>query len=234
MKKACYGLKQAPREWWKKLHKFLLEQGFKANKSDICFYVLHVAGGVVLLLLYATTVELLHRYASLVSKAFLVSSEGPLTSYLGFDLEIDLRAYRVLLLMQRFMEKVFKRFKLVAKQSVKTPLPENFQAALEDAEAADDRFVEDFQYTEKVGSILYYMICMGPDIAFAVGLLARYSNKVSRVACAGVTQLLQYCYNTRHLHLVLGGRRATITAYCDSDWAGDRETRKSTGAYFVF
>ena len=241
MKKACYGLKQAPREWWKKLHKFLLEQGFRANKSDICFYVLHVTGGVVLLLLYvddllfaASTGELLHRYAGLVSKAFLVSSEGPLSSYLGFDLEIDLRRHRVFLLMQRFMEKVFNRFKLVAKQSVKTPLPENFQAALEDAVPADERFVEDFQYREKIGCILYYMICMRPDIAFAVGLLARYSNKVSRVACAGVTQLLQYCYNTRSLRLVLGGIRATITAYCDSDWAGDRETRKSTGAYIVF
>lgn len=242
MKKACYGLKQAPREWWKKLHAFLSQLGFKANQSDICFYVLHLAGGaLVLLLLYvddillaATTVELLRRYSSLISKAFRVSSEGPLTSYLGFDLEIDLRAYRIYLLMDRFMEKAFKRFKLVPKQSVRTPLPENFQAALEEAEEADDQFVQDFQYREKIGCILYYMICMRPDIAYAVGLLARYSNKVSRSACAGVTQLLQYCHNTRSQRLVLGGRRAYITAYCDSDWAGDRETRKSTGAYIVY
>ena len=41
MKKACYGLKQAPRQ-----HKFL-----SANKSDVCFYSLSLAGRVIVLLL---------------------------------------------------------------------------------------------------------------------------------------------------------------------------------------
>ena len=54
------------------------------------------------------------------------------------------------------------------------------------------------------------MICMRPDLCFAVGLLARYSNKVSKVAAAGVTQLMQFCWNTRHQTLRLGGATAYV------------------------
>jgi hypothetical protein len=246
MLKACYGLKQAPRAWWKQLSEFLESIGFVANKADVCFYVLHVAKGVyVLLLLYVddiifagSTDELTAQYSTMVSRRFRISSEGPLTTYLGFDIRLEPSTQKIYVCMQRFMEKVFKKFKMVAKASVKTPLPENFQASLEAAEQGgftlDEQYTLDFMYRHKVGSILYYMICMRPDIAYSVGLLARYSNKISGVACAGVTQLLQFCYNTRKIELALGGTKASVVAYFDSDWAGDRATRRSTGMHIIY
>ena len=72
-----------------------------------------------------------------------------------------------------------KRFGMVVKQSINTRIDENFQAALEKAEPADEVFAKDFQYREKVGCLLYFMICMCPHIGYAVGLLARQTNKVS-------------------------------------------------------
>lgn len=136
--------------------------------------------------------------------------------------------------MKRYVEKVFKRFKLVARQSVLTLLQEGIEAALSDAPLADDRFTEDFEYREKVGSALYYMLCMRPDIPFAIGLLARYSNKVSRVAAAGVTHLLYFIYNTRGTELTLEGHSAYIKAFCDADWADYRDSRRSTNCHIVY
>ena len=242
LKKAVYGLKQAPRQWWKKLHEFLRSLGFVPNQSDICLYVLHLTGGAfVLLLLYVddiilagTTEELVNRYASMISKTFRVSSEGPLHTYLGFDIDVQLEKKQVQLCMDKYMEKVFRRFKLEPKQSVVTPLPESIMAAVELAEPASEVFIDDFEYRAKVGCILYYMICMRPDICFAVGFLARYCNKVNKVAAAGVTQLLQYCYNTRKQSLILGGSSAYLCCYVDADWAGDRVDRCSTGCYILF
>ena len=78
------------------------------------------------------------------------------------------------------------------------------------------------------------MLCMRPDWAYDISLLARYTNKASKIACAGVTNLIQYCYNTRHIKLVLSGQTPYITAFCDSDWAGCRETRRSTGGYIIY
>ena len=186
------------------------------------------------IILAGTSQELVDRFTQMISKQFAVSSEGPLESYLGFDIKVKPKRQSVYLVMNEFVEKLFKRFKMSEKQSVSTPLPENFDAALEAAEDCDEQYFTDFQYREKLGSVLYYMICMRPDLAYAVGILARYSNKVNRVACAGMTQLLQFCYNTRNYTLKLGGHRARITAYYDSDWAGDRELRRSTGAFVLY
>ena len=63
--------------------------------------------------------------------------------------------------------------------------------------------------------------------------MARHTNRVSAVA----TKLLQYCYIKGTIRLILftlGGDRAYIAAYYGSDWAEDRATRKSTGAYLIF
>jgi hypothetical protein len=136
--------------------------------------------------------------------------------------------------MCSYIEKMFKRFKLVPKQSIDTSLPEGIASSLQHAEPADSAFTNDFEYRQKIGCLLYLMVCVRPDICFAVGLLARQCNNVSRAAAAGVTRLLQYVYNTKKMVLVLGGKNAYTKAFSDSDWAGDRMTRLSTGSYDLF
>ena len=129
---------------------------------------------------------------------------------------------------------MFKRFKLKPRHSVNIPLPEGFQNTILESPLADEVFLKDFEYKAKVGSLLYFMICMRPDIAFYIGLVARYSNRPTKAACAAVTQLLQFVYNTRHVKLVLGGVNADLTGFCDSELGGCKSTRKSTGGYAVF
>ena len=130
--------------------------------------------------------------------------------------------------MAKYMEKLLKRFKMVPNPSVTTPLQENFHTTIHEGPLADDTFLNDFEYRNKVGSILYYIICKRPD------LVARFCEKPTRAACAAVTRIIHYAYNTRDMPLVLGGHTATFTAFCDSDLAGCRKTRKSTGGYGIF
>jgi len=242
LKKACYGLKQAPRQWWKKFHAFLKDHGFRALKSDPCLYILHLAGGAyVMLLLYvddiilaATSQDIVSRYAKMISGSFRVSSEGPLESYLGVNVKLNLQERTAHLEMRQYVENMYKRFGMSPKQSVDTPLPDKFLDRLSKDEGCDLQFWEDFQYREKLGCALYYMICMRPDIVYAVSVLASYADKPNREACAGLTRLLQYLYNTRFQTLQLGGLRAIITAYFDADWAGDPATRRSMGCFIVY
>ena len=242
MVKACYGLKQAPRQWWKMLNQFLIDQGFKSIHSDICLYVLHLPGGAfVLLLIYvddiliaATTPGLVSKYSSIISKKFRVSNVGPLENYLNIQLK-HYREQRLLTLnMSTFCEKACSRFNIVPKPSVRTPLPENFNISLEEEIKADNEPNFNFQYREKIGVILYFMLCMAPQLAYAVQVLARHCERPNRVACAGVTRVLQYMYNIRNSVLKLGGYSAEIRAYFDADWAGDRITRRSTSGFIMF
>ena len=243
MLKACYGLKQAPRQWWKQLNTFLTELGFKSIHSDICFYVLHLPGGAyVLLLLYvddillaATTSALVLKYASLIAKKFRVSNMGPLENYLNITLHHNRKERYISMNMAIFCEKAIKRFGITPKASVLTPLPENFNLTLEEEiKAGNSDIIDNFQYREKIGVILYFMLCMSPQLAYAISVLSRYCEKPNRVVCAAVTRVLQYMYNKRNLVLKLGGTNTEITAYFDADWAGDRLTRRSTSGYIMF
>ena len=242
MKKACYGLKQAPRAWWKTFENFLKELGFVPNQTDQCLYVLNTSNGdFVLLLLYVDDVliasnskALGNSIAQRISQRFRVSTEGSIENYLGIEIDLQLDQHKAYLTMSKYMEKLLKRFKMEPKPSVTTPLQENFHSTIHEVPLADDTYLRDFEYRNKVGSILYYMICVSPAIAYAVGLVARYCEKPTRAACAAVTRIIHYAYNTRNMPLVLGGHEAIFTAFSDSDLGGCRRTRKSTGGYGIF
>ena len=53
-----------------------------------------------------------------------MGEEGPLTTYLGFDIKVDRQNRSVYLCMKKFVEKFYERFNLVVKQSVVVPISE--------------------------------------------------------------------------------------------------------------
>ena len=242
LRKALYGLKQAPRQWWKKLLEFFTKLGFVATVSDACFLVLHLSDDTYAfvlvyvddLLLACSKKSLLEELSKAIRERFRISSCGELGTFLGININCGANWSHLELGMSDYIDKIFKRFNLVPKQSVKSPMADNIYSQLVDVELADSIFVEDFQYREKIGSLIYLMICIRPDIAFAVSFLARYSDKVNKVVCTAVTRLLQYVYNTKDYTLKLSGDDPVITVFTDSDWAGCRETRLSTGGFIIF
>ena len=242
LKKALYGLKQAPRQWWKELLEFFTHLGFVATAADACLLVLYLSDGTFAfvlvyvddLLLACSKKSILEEISNAIKKRFRISSSGELDIFLGINITFGLNRKFIELGMRDYIEKIFKRFGLVAKQSVKSPMSDSIQSQLEDVSLADSQYIEDFQYREKIGSLIYLMICVRPDIAFAVGFLARFCDKVNKIVCSAVTRLLQYVYNTKDATLKLSGETPWITLFTDSDWAGCRATRLSTGGFIMF
>ncbi|CAN0884245.1 Retrovirus-related Pol polyprotein from transposon TNT 1-94 [Linum grandiflorum] len=80
--------------------------------------------------------------------------------------------------------------------------------------------MRDVPYDVAVGSIMYAMLCTRPDLAFAISVLSR--------KCA-----LRYLSGTSSLGLVYSGHSNNdLVGFVDSDFAGNRDTRKSTTGYF--
>jgi hypothetical protein len=90
-----------------------------------------------------------------------------------------------------------------------------------------------------VGSLLYAAVWTRPDLGFAVQSLTRHFNAVGPEHLAAAKRVLRYVQGTLDLSIRYGGdgesevvhRGAELEGYCDSDWAGDRDTRRSTTAY---
>ena len=91
LKKALYGLKQAPRAWYKRLSKFLLENGFKMGKIGTTLFIKTKENDMLLVQIYiddiifgATNVSLYEEFSKCMHSEFEMSMIGDSTSSLDF------------------------------------------------------------------------------------------------------------------------------------------------------
>ena len=85
-----------------------------------------------------------------------------------------------------------------------------------------------------VGSLLYAAVVTRPDIAFAVQRLGRHLQASGPEHWRAAKRVLRYLKGTRQLGIQYRGAGAgepQLQGYCDADWGGDVETRRSTTGY---
>jgi hypothetical protein len=88
---------------------------------------------------------------------------------------------------------------------------------------------DDMPYREAIGSLIYLMVGIRPDIAFALSQLSKFVESPTRTHWTAVTRILRYVKQTRNHGLCYRSSDSfKIEGYCDSDWGGDRSTRRST------
>jgi hypothetical protein len=86
-------------------------------------------------------------------------------------------------------------------------------------------------YQELIGSMQYISLPTRPDITYAVNKLAQFLANPGRAHLNAALRVLRYLKGTKHWNLNLAGDIGDIAGFSDSDWGGDRDDRKSTGAY---
>jgi hypothetical protein len=90
-------------------------------------------------------------------------------------------------------------------------------------------------YRSLVGRLLYLAINTRPDIAEAVGYLARHQIDPQNEHWFQMRQLIRYLSGTNTYGLVLGGfSPLTLMSYCDADHGGCWDTGRSTSGYSIF
>ena len=78
---------------------------------------------------------------------------------------------------------------------------------------------------------MYAMVCTRPDIAHAVGVVSRFMENPGKEHWEAVKWVLRYLRGTTDMALCYGGSDILLQGYCDSDFAGDIDSRKSTTGY---
>eukprot|EP00253_Pinus_taeda_P029457 PITA_29457 len=81
-------------------------------------------------------------------------------------------------------------------------------------------------YASAVGSLMYAMVCIRPDIAHAVGVLSKFMSKPRREHWTTVKRVFRYLRGTSDYGLCYQGRLGLermldIRGFVDADWAGD-------------
>ena len=78
---------------------------------------------------------------------------------------------------------------------------------------------------------MFAMIETRPDIAFATSVVSRYAKNPGKTHMEAAKHILRYLSGTKNRGITFGGGDLFIQGYSDSDWAGDKEQRKSTSGY---
>ena len=233
LRKALYDLKQALRVWSELLREFLKQHGFlflNADQSVFCNGKTIIAIYVDDLLITGPDKKANMDIKAALNKRFQMTDLGPMAHYLGMRLERD-RPQRVLWLSQQaYLEKILKDHGFLDSKPVATPM--ETQTKLE---AAPDGYTAkpDFRHTYQsaVGSLMYAMLGTRPDIAYAVSVVSRYASNPTEDHWTAVKRIFRYLKGTLHLRLTFSGPLRPLAGWTDADWAGDKDTRRSTSGY---
>ena len=95
----------------------------------------------------------------------------------------------------------------------------------------DCKNVDQVQFQSAVGSLPYLSIMTRPDSTYAVSNVAKFCASPFKQHWTAVKRIVRYLNGTLSLSLGLLYRKdgsSCCIGYCDADWAGDTDDRKST------
>ncbi|CAI7760339.1 unnamed protein product [Closterium sp. NIES-53] len=237
LRRPVYSLRQSPREWHDTLRSTLRDLGFRPSSADPSLFV-HVGSTPFLILVYVDDLVFatadsatLAEVKSELQKRHTCTNLGELQRYLGLQITRD-RATRTIILTQSHMvQQVLRWFGFKFSTTQPTPLDvENRLAGL----FRDEPFESSGPYAELVGCLIYLMTCTRPDLAFPLSVLSRFiaTRRHCPVHLLAAVRVAKYLATTLGMGLVLGGTQPVVlTGHCDSSYADDVETQRSTQGY---
>lgn len=87
------------------------------------------------------------------------------------------------------------------------------------------------EYTNIIGSLRYVTDCTRPNIAYAVGVLCRYTSKSSVEHWSALGRIMRYLKRTINLGIHYHKFPAILEGYSDVDWNSLSEDSKATDDY---
>jgi hypothetical protein len=173
--------------------------------------------------------RMIKHFVDQMQSEFEMSLVGELTYFLG--LQVKQMEDSIFLSQSKYAKNIVKKFGMENASHKRTPAPTHLKLSKDEKGTNVDQSL----YRSMIGSLLY-LTASRPDIAFAVGVCARYQAdpKVSHIN--QVKRILKYVNGTCDYGLLYShGCDPILSGYCDADWAGSADDRKSTsgGCFFL-
>ena len=82
----------------------------------------------------------------------------------------------------------------------------------------DDEIFKQKDYASIIGSLRYATDCTRSDIAYAVGVLSRFTSKLSKDHWLAIERVMRYLIGTKNYGLFYKKYLAVIEDFSDADW----------------
>ena len=232
LQKSLYGLKQSPRCWNTAFQEYMEVIQFKQSTADPCIYV-KMTDAIAILAVYvddlivmASTLEEMQQIKETLKSRFQMKDLGKLHYCLGISIEQDEERKCLWIHQKQYILNMLEKYSLSNAKVVSTPADVSVQLKKDDGVSNK---VDSVTYQSIIGSLLYAAIATCPDIAQAVGVVAKFSSSPNQSHLTAAKRILRYLKGT--LNLAIRYQKLEdeeLIGYTDADWAGDLDDRHST------
>ena len=234
--KSLYGLRQAPRAWHLRLKDELNTLGFRPSAVDPGLYVScgkydHTTYLMVYvddILIMSKSLDTVNAVKAALQGSFDAHDMGEAYHFLGMTIKRDRASNTIKLSQSRMTADLITKYGMPDSKARSVPISLATKLTQNDG---DDLDTSVYTYSNLVGSLLYLSICTRPDIAQAVGALSKYMSSPTTVHWQVAKGVLRYLAGTVGYSITYSGTSTTLLGYCDADYAGDLDTRRSTTGY---
>ncbi|KAK9750670.1 hypothetical protein RND81_02G212500 [Saponaria officinalis] len=156
---------------------------------------------------------------------FDMTDLGIMHYFLG--IEALLSATGIFLCQKKYLQEVLDRFGMSNCNSINTTIERGTKLVKD----SPGRNVNSTLYKQIVGSLMY-LTATRPDIMNAVSMVSRYMESPKETHLLAAKRILRYLRGTTDFGLFYcKGAKSELFGFCDSDYAGDLDDRKSTSGY---
>ena len=237
--KSLYGLKQGPLDWNQHLHGILSSIGFVQTDTDPCVYLKgneRVIMGVYVddLLLAARTKELLKSVIQSLEQKLEITVRD-LSVFVGYEVTRKREDGIIILSQVSYVENMLAAYGMDGCKGCKTPGDVNSKLSSEMSPKTEEQKekMKDVPFREIVGSLMYSAVTTRADIANAVMQVAQFVSDPGPDHYTAAKRILRFLKETKDHGIVLGETNDYLIGFCDADYAGNQDNRRSTSG-FIF
>ena len=240
LRKTIYGLKQSARQWNKNLSAKLLGAGLTRLMSDYSVFIRNAGTTKVVIvivyvddfLVFGPNMSEIDNIKWWLATHYKIKDLGPCSQFLGMKVERNEELRTISISQEAFINKALTAAEMENCKGVNSPMISTPNLSQNPKPVADQKLVQSYQ--SHIGTQMWAYVCTRPDLGFSVSTLSRFSSNPTREHFSALKRVYRYLQDTKDYKLVYhGGHRDHIKLemYADADWAGDKETRKSTSGY---
>ena len=161
---------------------------------------------------------------------FALKDLGDLHFFLGIEVK---KLGDVLHLSQeKYANDIVKRVGLQGCKPSPTPLSSTEKLSITEGELLNQE--DSTKYKSLVGALQYLTITR-PDISFAVNKVCQFLHAPTTNHWTAAKRIVRYVKATVNVGISFNKSSSTlVSAFSDSDWAGDIDDRRSTGGFAIF
>ena len=241
--KALYGLKQSGRRWYQVLRKILTKLGLTRSKHDHAVFFRRENNILTTILLAhvddstitAPTPAIIQATKDGLHEHLEIHDMGEIHWMLGLEIRRN-RDLRTISISQRsYIDSIITRYGFEDAKPLSIPIVANSTLSRNDCPTttSDIGKMANRPYREAVGSIMYAVVGTRPDISFAVGQVAHFSDNPGQLHWEAVKCIFCYLKGTRDYWLVYGENGPLISGDTNADGMSNKDRHAISGYAFL-